>query len=249
MFHFTSERRIDDGIIERNLMTGGVPGTLWTSTNTSHETPVILIGHPGGLERLHPRVAARARDVVQRGFAAVTIELPGGGTRGRLPGVEAARADLQNAIAAGEPVTDDIVRRLVLPLVDQGSDEWRAVLDDLATHAGLTGPAGISGGVIGIGIRVARVEPRVKAAGLFAGSFVPKSILEDEAPAVTIPVHMLLQWDDEWNDRQLALDLFDAFASTEKTLQANLGGHTGVPAHAGEDAARFFQRHLPTSGG
>ena len=28
------------------------------------------------------------------------------------------------------------------------------------------------------------------------------------------------------------------------TLQANLGGHTGVPAHAGEDAARFFARHL-----
>ena len=55
---------------------------------------------------------------------------------------------------------------------------------------------------------------------------------------------MLLQWDDEGNDRQLALDLFDAFGSTEKTLQANLGGHRGVPAYAGEDAARFFVRHL-----
>ena len=26
-----------------------------------------------------------------------------------------------------------------------------------------------------------------------------------------------------------ALDLFDAFGSTEKTLHANMGGHTGVP--------------------
>lgn len=55
---------------------------------------------------------------------------------------------------------------------------------------------------------------------------------------------MLLQWDDEGNDRQMALDLFDAFGSTAKTLQANLGGHTCVPQRAGEDVARLFTRHL-----
>jgi hypothetical protein len=44
--------------------------------------------------------------------------------------------------------------------------------------------------------------------------------------------------------QQLALDLFDAFGSREKTLQANMGGHTGVPTFAGDDAARFFVRHL-----
>lgn len=65
-----------------------------------------------------------------------------------------------------------------------------------------------------------------------------------EAERVTIPLHVLLQWDDEGNDRQLALDLFDAFGSNEKTLQANLGGHTGVPPFAADDAARFFVRHL-----
>ena len=73
---------------------------------------------------------------------------------------------------------------------------------------------------------------RATAAGLFAGSFVPRAIIE-EARAVTIPLHVLLQWDDEGNDRQMALDLFDAFGSPEKTLQANTGGHTGVPAYAG----------------
>ena len=55
---------------------------------------------------------------------------------------------------------------------------------------------------------------------------------------------MLLQWDDEGNDRQMALDLFDAFGSEEKTLHANTGGHTGVPHFEGEDANRFFARHL-----
>ena len=61
---------------------------------------------------------------------------------------------------------------------------------------------------------------------------------------MTIPLHVLLQWDDRGNDRQMALDLFDAFGSAEKTLQANMGGHTGVPSFAGDDAARFFLRHL-----
>jgi hypothetical protein len=66
----------------------------------------------------------------------------------------------------------------------------------------------------------------------------------EEAHRVTIPLHVLLQWDDEGNDRGMALDLFDAFGSAEKTLYANMGGHTGVPQFAGEDAARFFARHL-----
>lgn len=44
--------------------------------------------------------------------------------------------------------------------------------------------------------------------------------------------------------RRQALDLFDAFGSQEKTLYANLGGHTGVPQFAGDDATRFFARHL-----
>jgi len=55
---------------------------------------------------------------------------------------------------------------------------------------------------------------------------------------------VLLQWDDEGNDRQMALELFDAFASQEKTLHANMGGHTGVPSFAGDEANRFFTRHL-----
>ena len=66
----------------------------------------------------------------------------------------------------------------------------------------------------------------------------------EEARGIGIPIHVLLQWDDEGNDRQAALDLFDAFGSREKTLVAHMGGHTGVPSFAGEDAARVFVRHL-----
>ena len=102
---------------------------------------------------------------------------------------------------------------------------------------------GISGGIIAIGVRLALVEPRIAAAGLFAGTYVPRAIRE-EARRLTIPLHVLLQWDDRGNDRQMALDLFDAFGSQEKTLQANMGGHAGIPPYAAEDAGRFFLRHL-----
>lgn len=97
--------------------------------------------------------------------------------------------------------------------------------------------------MISIGTRLAVVEPRISAAVLFAGSFVPRAMFE-EARQVSIPLHVLLQWDDAGNDRQAALDLFDAFGSKEKTLNANMGGHTGVPQFAGDAAAGFFVRHL-----
>ena len=139
--------------------------------------------------------------------------------------------------------SDEIVDRLVLPLVEKAVPEWQATLDALLSLPEIGGPVGYSGGVIAIGIRLAVVEPRIAAAVLFAGSFVPRAMFE-EARQVTIPLQVLLQWDDEGNDRQMALDLFDAFGSKEKTLHANMGGHTGVPQFEGDDAARFFARHL-----
>jgi len=192
---------------------------------------------------MYPRLVARARHAAAQGFAAATIELPGSGDRPRSAAAEEARADLRRALQAGEPVTDDIVDRLVLPLVEKAVPEWQATLDALRALPEIGGPVGFAGGVISIGVRLAVVEPRIAAAVLFAGSFVPRAILE-EARRVTIPLHVLLQWDDEGNDRQMALDLFDAFGSKEKSLHANMGGHTGVPQFAGEDGNRFLARHL-----
>lgn len=239
--HFTSEQRLDDGVLEREFTIDEIPGILWTPT--SSPAPLILLGHPGGLRRMHPRLAARARQSAANGIASAAIELPWAGDRPRSADAERARADLHQALAAGEPVTDDIVDRLILPLVDQAVPEWQATLDALLSLPEIGGPVGVSGGVIAMGVRLALVEPRIAAAGLFAGSYVPRATF-DEARQVTIPLHVLLQWDDEGNDRQMALDLFDAFGSREKSLHANLGGHTGVPRHAGEGAEGFFVRHL-----
>ncbi|MFH0174294.1 dienelactone hydrolase family protein [Streptomyces cacaoi] len=239
---FTSAQHLDSGVLEREFTLGEIPGTLWTPESAA-PAPLILLGHPGGLHKMYPRLAARARHSAAEGFATATIELPGSGDRPRSVAAEQARADLRRALEAGEPVDDEIVDRLVLPLVEKAVPEWQTTLDALLSLPEIGGPVGYSGGVMAIGIRLAVVEPRISAAVLFAGSFVPRAMFE-EARQVTIPLHVLLQWDDEGNDRQQALDLFDAFGSKEKTLNANLGGHTGVPQFAGDAAAQFFTRHL-----
>ncbi|MFE0774357.1 dienelactone hydrolase family protein [Streptomyces sp. NPDC058861] len=242
--HFTSEQRLDDGVLEREFTLGEIPGILWTPASPSAPAPLILLGHPPlGLRRMYPRLVERARQAAADGFASATIELPGSGDRPRWAGLEQARADLRRALEAGGPVDAGIVDALVLPLVERAVPEWRTALDALLSLPGIGGPVGYSGGVISVGVRLAVVEPRVSAAVLFAGSLVPAAVFE-EARRVTIPLHVLLQWDDEGNDRQAALDLFDAFGSEEKTLHANMGGHTGVPRFAGDAAARFFTRHL-----
>ncbi|WP_344962058.1 alpha/beta hydrolase [Streptomyces thioluteus] len=243
--HFTSERRLDDGVLEREFTLGEIPGILWTPASASAPAPLTLISPPPlGLRKMYPRLAGRARYyAAEYGFAAATIELPGSGERPRWAAAEQARADLRRVMEAGEPVGDEIVDALVLPLVDKAVPEWQAALDALLSLPGIGGPVGYEGGVISIGIRLAVVEPRISAAVFFAGSLVPAAMLE-EARQVTIPLHVLLQWDDEGNDRQAALDLFDAFGSKEKTLHANMGGHTGVPQFELDPGARFFARHL-----
>jgi hypothetical protein len=244
--HVTSEQRLDDGVLQRAFTLGEIPGILWTPASSSADAPVplILLAHPPlGLRTMYPRLVARAEHSAAEGFATATIELPGSGDRPRWPAAEQARADLLRAMGAGEPVSDEIVGALILPLVEKAVPEWQAALDALLPLPEIGGPVGYSGGVISIGIRLAVVEPRIVAAGFFAGSFVPRAMFE-EARQVTIPLHVLLQWDDEGNDRQAALDLFDAFSSKEKSLHANMGGHTGVPQFAGDALAQFFTRHL-----
>jgi hypothetical protein len=145
--HFTSEPRLSDGAIERDFTLGEIPGILWTPESASAPVPLILLGHPGELRQMYPRLAARARHAATGGFAAATIELPGGGDRPRLAAAEEARADMRRALNAGEPVSADIIDRLVLPLVEQAVPEWQTALDALLSLPEIGGPVGYSGGV------------------------------------------------------------------------------------------------------
>ncbi|MFD0996437.1 hypothetical protein HNR16_002598 [Pseudoclavibacter chungangensis] len=245
--HVVSRRRLDGGVLEREFLLGDVPGILWTPVDASETSPVplVMLGQPGGLgmHRMRPALEGRARSASAHGLAAVAIELPGNGGRPTLPGAESVRAELRRVLSAGERPGPELVDRLILPLVERAVPEWQATLDACFALPELDGRAVYSGGVIAIGVRLAVVEPRILAACLFAGSYIPRATMS-EATAVTMPLHVLLQWDDDGNDRDASLALFDAFASAEKTLHANMGGHTGVPAFAGEEVARFFDRHL-----
>ena len=244
---FTTHTLLDDGVLEREFTLAGFTGILWMppTPTPSSPVPLLLLNQPGGFgtRRMYPRLVTRARAAAAEGFASVTIELPGTGDRPPRPGADEARADLRAALAAREKPSADMIDRLILPLVDAAVPDWQTTLDAMLALPEIGTRVGFSGGVIAVGVRLAATDPRIAAAGLFAGSYVPRSTME-EARGIGIPIHVLLQWDDEGNDRLAALDLFDAFASREKTLVANMGGHTGVPEFAGEDAGRFFVRHL-----
>src|SRR6185312_5138003 len=124
---FTSEQRLDDGVVEREFTLGEIPGILWTpaSASASAPVPLILLGQPPlGVRKTYPRLAGRARHAAAEGFAAATIELPGSGDRPRWAAADQARADLRRATEAGEPVGDEIIDALILPLVERSVPEW-----------------------------------------------------------------------------------------------------------------------------
>jgi len=244
---FSTDSALDDGTIERRFHLDDIPGILWMPgrADSAHPVPLLLLGHPGGLDRMYPRLRARAQHAAVQGFAAVTIEVPGSGERSPSPATAQARADMRAAVTAGMLPTDEVIDRFILPLVAEAVPEWRRVMDELLVLPTIGERVGISGGVIAVATRLAAIDARIAATGVFAGSFIPRQIIE-EARSVTVPVHMLLQWDDEGNDRQRALDLFDAFGSPTKTLEANMGG-----AHGGSGVRGRRRRPLlrPASAG
>src|SRR5262249_11281528 len=102
---FTSEQRLDDGVLEREFALGEIPGILWTPGSASAPSPLILLGHPGGLHKMYPRLVARARHSAAEGFAAATIELPGSGDRPRSAAAEEADRSTNScsAVRLGQP--------------------------------------------------------------------------------------------------------------------------------------------------
>ncbi len=167
----TSEQRHDDGVLERAFTLGETPGTLWTPGENvgPGPLPLVLMSHNNGLPMADPRLTARARYTAARGYAVATIDAADCGDRPRTAAHERARADLRRAMEAGEPV-DELFESLVGPMVENAVPEWLAVLDALLALPGIHGPVGYSGGWAALGIRLAAVEPRIVAAGFFAGA-------------------------------------------------------------------------------
>lgn len=240
---FTSETPVG-GVVERLFDLGEVPGVLWTPEGAIGSRPLVVMGHGGGRHKKDPEIVERARRFVGAcGFAVVAVDVPGHGDRPVDEELDRIATVNQARVAAGAeraPLIAEfqaLVARRTVP-------EWQAVLDavqeDSRVGAGPVGYWGVSLGC-GLGVPFVAAEPRVRAAVLGTGGV---SASAQVAARITVPVEFLVQWDDERVPREQGLALFDALGSAEKTLHANPGGHSDIPAFEVDSAVRFFGRHL-----
>jgi dienelactone hydrolase len=241
---FTAESSAD-GMTGRDFTAGDVPGVLWSPAASSGRRPLILLGHGGGNHKKHPAMTGRAQRLVAGcGFHVAAIDAPGHGDRPRTAHDEREIAALYAARAAGQPEGPVVVRYNAY-LAELAVPEWRAALDALQAlpEIGSDGPVGYFGLNMGtaIGVPLVAAEPRITAAVL--GQHWPDA-LADKAKQITVPIEFDLQWDDEHIPREAGLALFDAFASTEKTLHANAGRHKELPRFEADSAVSFFARHF-----
>ncbi|MFJ6463651.1 alpha/beta hydrolase [Streptomyces sp. NPDC091387] len=241
---FTAESTTN-GIVERDFTVGDIPGVLWSPASGAGRAPLVLIGHDGAKHKKHPAMTGRAHRLVNHcGFHVAVIDAPGHGDRPRTAHDELERAALSEAWATGEPV-NPIVVRYNEHLAELSLPEWRATLDALQElpEIGAGGPVGYFGVRMGTatGVPLVAAEPRITAAAF--GLYWSEAVAE-KAKEITVPIEFAMQWDDEHIPREAGLALFDAFASTEKTLHANAGKQGEMPRFEADSAVRFFARHL-----
>ena len=232
-----------DGVTTRELLLGDVTATLWSPEHAAPGTPLVLLGHGGGRHRHHPSMSGRARLLAESGFRACALDVVGHGPRPGTPyddeQVDLLRAAFETGEPLGpvvEPYNADLARRTV--------PEWRALLAGLLAvpeiGAARVGYWGIALGTA-IGVPLVAQEPLIGAAvfGLFWSSS-----LVDAARRITVPVELGVQRDDELVPFADGLALYDAFASTKKSLHVNAGEHAAFPRFEAASAVRFFERHL-----
>ncbi|MEW2290115.1 alpha/beta hydrolase [Streptomyces sp. NPDC047841] len=239
---FTSQTS-SDGVTEQFFTLDGIPGALWTPEGASGTRPLILLGHGGGQHKTAPGNVARARRYAAEGFAVVAIDAPHHGDRPRDEEFGRIAAGMRAGMAAGgDPGA--LVAGMHRYLAGQAVADWQTVLTAVQhldqVGAGPVGYCGMSMGC-GLGIPLIVAEPRIRAAVL--GLLGVHGLAEDAA-RITVPVQFVVQWDDRLVPRDQSLALFDALASSEKTLHANTGGHGDVPPFEVDSSLRFFTRHL-----
>ncbi len=231
-----------DGVRERRLTVGDAPGMLFSPSAGRPPGPLVLLAHGGGQHAAHPAVLSRARRYVDSyGFTVAALDAPGHAGRSRSAQLDASLAALRAAVAGGSPAA--AVAKLNADIAADAVPEWRSLLDALDA-SGLASPSvGFVGFSLGAGIGVPLVasEPRINAAVL---GLVGQHGLTDGAARITVPVQLVVQWDDELVAREDALALFTAIGSREKRLHINPGGHADVPASERESAERFLYDHL-----
>jgi dienelactone hydrolase len=254
--------KAEKGVVEQrfDLHVDGetVPGIRWCPERAEGPRPTILIGHGGTQHKRVPNVLGLARRFVRHlGYAAVALDAPGHGERVTDPAqAERRRQAIQARIEAG-PGAEGMSMgpeetKAWVERTAKGIAEWHALLDRLDEQGG--GPQygywGVSMGTL-IGLPFVASEPRIGAAvlGLAGlGNRPGGDRFEQAARALTIPVLLVLQGNDELVGQAAGLALFDAIGSSEKTVHINPGGHVEIPLFERDAYEAFFLRHLGPAG-
>jgi len=250
-----SEKPADEveGVTERlfELEVNGerVPGVLWSPAGATAISPLILMGHGGSWHKKAPTLVARAyRYVTANGFAVAAIDAPDHGERVTPEQAAANRAEITERIASRRRLGGEALARMRERSV-RAVPEWQSTLDellklDVAAPDVKVGYWGVSMGTI-IGVPFVAAEPRISAAVFGLAGLAPgDERMAQAASSIRIPLEFVYQWDDELTSREAGLAMFDAFASTEKSMHVNPGGHVERPAFEEASQERFFLRHL-----
>jgi dienelactone hydrolase len=247
--------RNEDGVTRRSFRVNAagedVPAVIWAPEGAKGPRPLVLMGHGGSQHKKTPGIRARAAQYAQRlGYATLAIDAPGHGDRiTREESEIAARTTL--ARVTGEVPTGWTPERLKM-MAERSAravPEWKAALDlaesfDFVGNGGPVGYWGVSMGTA-IGVPFVAAEPRISCAVLGLAGLRPGAPeMEAAAKSITIPVEFVFQWEDAVAPREHGLALFNAFASAEKTMHINPGGHMDIPNFEGASWERFFARHL-----
>ncbi|HEX3700239.1 MAG TPA: hypothetical protein VHV27_06145 [Phenylobacterium sp.] len=257
MTEFT-DVRAEDGVARYSFTVGcggeQVPAVLWAPEAAKGPRPLLLMGHGGSQHKKVENLRLRAIHYAKRlGYAVLAIDAPGHGDR--ISRDEAARNMAETgARVTGQVATGWTPERLarMAERTRQAVPEWKAALDVAQgfDFVGAEAPVGywvVSMGTA-IGVPFVAGELRIACAVLGLAGLRPGATEMAQAAAkITIPVEFVFQWDDAVAPREHGLALFDAFASRQKTMHVNPGGHMEIPDFEAASWERFFARHLGTA--
>ena len=214
-----------------------VTGAFWQASDTSADSPLVLMGHGASGDRYQAPIPYLAKRLTQEaGISVLAIDGPVHGLRQVGPGGREA--------LAGEMRTEGPIARMVADWLDA----FRAVTAETGLGQGALGYFGLSMGTIfGLPLLASELDFKVATIGLAGTTQVGKPLAPDllaAAAKVSHPILFLMQLEDELFARDGYLELFDALASEDKRLHANPGLHPEIPAEEIDHTFEFLKAHL-----
>ena len=241
---------------EFTIMVAGelVPAVLWTPKNQEARA-LIAMGHGGSQSKTSKNLRARAlRYAGEFAWASLAIDAPKHGERISPQEAELERARTL-ARVQGKPNAVSLSVEEKIKFLDdlaaKAVPEWRAALDAVFASGLVVQKIplaywGVSQGS-SIGIPLLATDKRFCCAVLGLAQLHPDhEALRACAKQITIPLRFAFQWNDAIRERDYGLALFNAFASEEKSMHINPGGHLEIPDSEAASWDIFFRRHLAT---